>query len=162
MKKQYWVFIILVVLVLAYLGKHRIKVLLQGTTNQQPVQTVTTIPSATGSGTIASNSADPVMTKSTSAKGNYLVDPNSMTLYIFDKDKPGVSNCSGSCAALWPPYTTGSVPSTLPANVTTIRRTDGTLQFTYKGMPLYYYTPDKQPGDTTGDGVGGVWHLVKP
>lgn len=103
-----------------------------------------------------------VTTQTSSTKGEYLVGPNGMTLYIFDKDKLGVSNCYGGCATLWPPYTTATAPVTLPANVTTVNRTDGSIMYAYKGLPLYYYTPDKQPGDLTGDGVGGVWHLVKP
>ncbi|HKC04679.1 MAG TPA: hypothetical protein VKC54_02305 [Patescibacteria group bacterium] len=92
---------------------------------------------------------------------NYAVGSNGMTLYVFDKDTKGVSNCNGSCAGLWPPYTTSSTP-TLPTNVTLIKRADGSMQFAYKGMPLYYYAGDKNAGDTTGDGVQGTWHLVKP
>lgn len=161
MKKKYWILaIVLIILVIGYLGRHRIRTMLMGTPTPQPVTNnavVTPTPSS-----VATASADLVITKSNSTKGNYLAGPNGGTLYIFDKDKPGVSNCSGSCAALWPPYTTSSVPSALPTNIATIKRADGSIQFTYKNMPLYYYTPDKQPGDVTGDGVGGVWHLVKP
>jgi predicted lipoprotein with Yx(FWY)xxD motif len=50
----------------------------------------------------------------------------------------------------------------MPANITVIIRTDGTKQFAWNSMPLYYYSKDAKAGDLTGDGVGGVWHLVKP
>jgi predicted lipoprotein with Yx(FWY)xxD motif len=55
-----------------------------------------------------------------------------------------------------------NIPSTLPTNWSVTTRTDGTKQYTYKGMPLYFYSKDTKPEDVTGDGVGGVWHLVKP
>lgn len=159
MKKTYWILaIILIILVVGYLGKHRIKTMLMGTPTPQSVTTTaTTTPTPSP---VATASATIITTRSNRTKGNYLVGPNGMTLYIFDKDKPGVSNCSGSCAVLWPPYTTSSVTSALPINISTIKRADGSIQFTYKNLPLYYYTPDKQPGDVTGDGVGGVWHLI--
>jgi predicted lipoprotein with Yx(FWY)xxD motif len=28
--------------------------------------------------------------------------------------------------------------------------------------PLYNWKNDQKPGDITGDGVGGVWHIVQP
>lgn len=39
-------------------------------------------------------------------------------------------------------------------------RTDGTMQWAYEGKPLYLWTKDTKPGDVTGDGVGGVWHVI--
>jgi predicted lipoprotein with Yx(FWY)xxD motif len=42
----------------------------------------------------------------------------------------------------------------------TTTRTDGTVQVTYNGWPLYYYEKDKAPGDVTGQDVGGVWYVV--
>lgn len=91
---------------------------------------------------------------------NYLKAPNGMTLYIFDKDTAGVSTCYNACATLWPPFTLGKTSPDM-TNIATVKRTDGSSQYTYNGKPLYFYSPDKQPGDTLGDGVGGVWHLVK-
>lgn len=103
------------------------------------------------------------MTKTNSQKGNYLTDFAGMTLYIYDKDTVGTSNCYNGCATAWPPYTSGATAEkTLPANITVITRTDGSKQFAWKGKPLYYYTTDTKPGDITGDGVGGVWHIVQP
>jgi predicted lipoprotein with Yx(FWY)xxD motif len=40
-------------------------------------------------------------------------------------------------------------------------RTDGTLQWANEGKPLYTYANDKKPGDVTGDGMNGVWHVVR-
>jgi predicted lipoprotein with Yx(FWY)xxD motif len=103
---------------------------------------------------------------SNSAVGNYLSGYNGMTVYTYNKDSGGVSNCSGVCANAWPPYTVPSVASiNVPANITgkvgTIIRADGTLQVTYNGMPLYFWQGDTNPGDTTGQGVNG-FSVAKP
>jgi len=104
-----------------------------------------------------------ITTRTDAAKGNYLADFAGMTLYVFDKDTAGTSNCSGTCTKVWPPYTPGATAqSQLPTNVTVIKRADGTSQFAWMDKPLYYYATDQKPGDVTGDGVGGTWHLVKP
>jgi predicted lipoprotein with Yx(FWY)xxD motif len=99
--------------------------------------------------------------------GTYLTDASGMTLYTYAKDTTGVSNCTGGCLTAWPPYGPGISASgtfnmpMLPANVNTITGNDGMVQFTWKGMPLYYFAEDKAPGDTTGQGVGGIWFVVK-
>ena len=97
--------------------------------------------------------------------GNFLVDTKGMTLYYFKKDSPGKSACEGDCVAKWPLYFRESVAAKdgLKAeNFATIIRADGQKQTTYKGMPLYYFVGDKNPGDTTGQGVKDVWYVVNP
>lgn len=96
------------------------------------------------------------------AKAGYVTDTKGMTLYTFDKDTASQSTCYDKCAQTWPPYVvSGTVPTTLPAHIGTTKRTDGSVEYTWNTMPLYYYIGDKKSGDTTGDGVGGVWHLAK-
>lgn len=89
-----------------------------------------------------------------------LTDDKGMSLYTFDKDTAGISNCNGTCATLWPPLLVkkGEYKS---ASYTRIKRNDGSLQWAYNGQPLYTWVRDTKPGDTTGDGVKGVWHLAK-
>ncbi|HEY4522467.1 MAG TPA: hypothetical protein VJH91_02425 [Candidatus Paceibacterota bacterium] len=100
--------------------------------------------------------------------GQYLSAYNGMTVYTTTKDTKGMSNCAGDCAVNWPPYTVASVgdiniPSAIDdSKVGSITRTDGKIQVTYNGMPLYFYKSDTKPGDTTGHNVGGVWFAVKP
>jgi len=98
--------------------------------------------------------------------GSFLVDGSGMTLYLFTKDSPGTSVCYDKCATAWPPLLTSGT-ATAGSGVDdgkfgTTTRTDGTTQVTYNGWPLYYYEKDKQPGDTTGQGVGSVWYLISP
>lgn len=88
-----------------------------------------------------------------------LTGANDMTLYIFDKDAPGVTNCYEQCAINWPPLLADA--SAKPeGDFTIVDRTDGSKMWAYKGWPLYYWKDDAKPGDITGDGVGGVWHLA--
>jgi predicted lipoprotein with Yx(FWY)xxD motif len=104
---------------------------------------------------------------SSAEHGEYLTGPNGFALYVFAQDEPGVSNCSGGCADAWPPLTLemGETP-TGGAGVTgdfdLLQRSRGVLQVTYNGAPLYYFVSDEEPGDTNGEGVGGVWSLARP
>jgi predicted lipoprotein with Yx(FWY)xxD motif len=95
-----------------------------------------------------------------------LVNSAGLTLYTLAKDSPGHSTCTGSCASIWPPLTLSSSQGSPVAGpgvsgLGTLTRPDGTVQVTYQGMPLYTYTGDHAPGDANGEGVGGVWHVVK-
>ena len=88
-------------------------------------------------------------------------DAKGMTLYVYDKDAPGKSNCNGPCAANWPPLAaTAADKANGPWTIVT--RDDGSLQWAYAGKPVYGWKNDKAPGDTTGDGVGGTWHTARP
>jgi predicted lipoprotein with Yx(FWY)xxD motif len=85
-----------------------------------------------------------------------------MTLYTYDRDTEGKSTCTGTCATNWPPYKAeGDSSAALQDNVGTIKRDDGSAQYTWNGAPLYLYIQDKEKGDVTGDGVGDVWHVAK-
>lgn len=102
----------------------------------------------------------PVMQGDTSM-GKVLVDMNEMTLYTFDKDTVGVSNCYDTCAEKWPPLFADD-DDVAEGDYTMIERKDGTKMWAYKGAPLYLWVGDSEPGDVSGDGVGGVWHVIKP
>ncbi len=84
---------------------------------------------------------------------------NDMTLYVFDKDTEGVSNCYDTCATNWPPYMVDD--KMMVENLTVVMRKDGTKQYAMAGKPLYYFAKDLKVGDAMGDGVNGVWHLAK-
>ena len=101
--------------------------------------------------------------------GQFLVDDQGRTLYLFEADKGTTSNCDGACAQAWPPLLTsagdkaGSGVSAAELGTTT--RKDGSTQATYNGHPLYYFVADRKPGDTTGQGLnqfGAPWYVVSP
>ena len=98
--------------------------------------------------------------------GPFLTDSEGLTLYLFTKDEPGVSNCYDQCAEAWPPLLFGAAGLTPAAGLSgtlgVTTRTDETQQVTYNGMPLYYYRDDAKPGDTVGQGRGEVWFVVNP
>jgi predicted lipoprotein with Yx(FWY)xxD motif len=101
-----------------------------------------------------------------SSLGQTLVDAEGRTLYAFTKDKGGKSTCYGDCEATWPALTVQGAPEAgdgvQASLLATTDRDDGSAQVTYKGMPLYLFSGDQQPGDTNGQGVGGVWFAVTP
>jgi predicted lipoprotein with Yx(FWY)xxD motif len=121
-------------------------------------------------GTTPASSSQAEQIKATKGKlGTYLVDGEGKTVYLFEKDKPNVSNCSGACAGAWPPVTTSGTPSAASgatmSMLGTIKRADGTMQVTYNGHPLYYFVKDTKAGDTHGQGVKGFgadWYVVTP
>ena len=96
------------------------------------------------------------------AKGKALVDAKGMTLYVFDKDAAGKSNCNGPCATNWPPLM-AAADAKASGDWTVVTRDDGGKMWAYKGKPLYTWTKDTKPGDITGDGFNnGVWHIATP
>jgi predicted lipoprotein with Yx(FWY)xxD motif len=101
--------------------------------------------------------------------GQILVDGKGITVYLFVADAGTSSTCYTSCAALWPPVlTTGAPQAGAGATASllgTTTRTDGKIEVTYAGHPLYYFVQDKAAGDTTGQGVnsfGALWWVLTP
>jgi predicted lipoprotein with Yx(FWY)xxD motif len=89
-----------------------------------------------------------------------LTGSNGMTLYVFDRDKGGLPSCYDSCAKQWPPYlSTGAEKK--GEGWATVKRKDGSLQWTYHSKPVYFYADDKKAGDANGNGVGRIWHAMK-
>lgn len=88
-----------------------------------------------------------------------LTDANGMTLYTWDNDEEGVTNCYDQCAVNWPPLI-AEADATAEGDFSLVARTDGTQMWAYQGEPLYLWVKDEAPGDTTGDGVGGTWHTA--
>lgn len=105
----------------------------------------------------------PLKTTNNKELNIFLTDQKGNTLYTFDMDKePGKSTCYGRCVKLWPPITPMTGDPKPVAPVTIISRDDGARQYAYKGKPLYYYSKDRKPGDTAGNGVGDVWFVAEP
>jgi predicted lipoprotein with Yx(FWY)xxD motif len=94
-------------------------------------------------------------------KGEVAAAPTGMTLYTYKKDEKGTSNCYDKCATNWPPFTADGAAKPEGA-YSLVTRKDGTKQWAKDGMPLYFWIKDTKEGEATGDGVGGVWDVVKP
>jgi predicted lipoprotein with Yx(FWY)xxD motif len=101
--------------------------------------------------------------------GTYLTGAAGRALYLWVGDSDRASNCSGACAASWPPVLAEARP--VPASrvkvaaLSTVIRSDGREQVSYDGHPLYYYIADPGPGTTRGEGrddFGAKWWLVAP
>jgi len=106
--------------------------------------------------------------RSTGKLGKIIVDSKGRTLYLFEKDKKNKSNCSGQCAKFWPPVIVTHKPTAgnglSKSKLGTTRRSDGKLQVTYGGWPLYRFVMDKnKPGSTKGEdfsAFGAKWYVV--
>jgi predicted lipoprotein with Yx(FWY)xxD motif len=96
----------------------------------------------------------------TTSQGAALVDAKGMTLYTFQKDADGASNCKGGCATSWPPAA-AAASDAASGDFTIITRDDGAAQWAYKGKPLYTWIQDRKAGDATGGAVPG-WNIAVP
>ena len=116
-----------------------------------------------------SASAETIKVATDAKLGQILVDEEGKTLYLFVADKGTASTCYTSCATIWPPVLTTGAPQAeggaKASLLGTTTRTDGKVEVTYAGHPLYYFIQDKKVGDTTGQGVNGfgaLWWVVSP
>ena len=96
--------------------------------------------------------------------GQVITDVDGFTVYLFtnDEQNAGTSACEGDCIAAWPVVGEITSPSgALDADlVGSIERSDGTVQATYNGWPLYRFAQDAAVGDTNGQGVNDIWWVL--
>ena len=130
--------------------------------------TTTGAPTSTSGSPATSAPAAGVVNASTvGTHGVVLVTKTGVTLYRYTPDGTGAPTCTGGCATAWPPLTVpaGTTSVTAGSGVTasdlgTVARSDGSLQVTYKKMPLYTFAGDSAAGQANGQGVGGIWFVV--
>ena len=113
------------------------------------------------------------LTLSTATKapfGTYVTDGAGRAVYVLEgtRGMSGINSCSGMCINMWPPVPAPPLPTAgsglTPPALRTISGFMG-AQISYSGWPLYYYSHDMAPGDTTGQGVHdqwGTWYLIRP
>jgi predicted lipoprotein with Yx(FWY)xxD motif len=124
-----------------------------------------------GGGTTPTTSSTGSVIKTATATVNgasvmILTNAQGLTLYYRTSDAPPSTVCSGGCAGAWPPLVmSGSSSPTsatsLSGKLTIVSDANGN-QVAYNGHPLYTYSGDTAAGQTTGEGVGGVWHVCTP
>lgn len=126
-----------------------------------------TSPATESSPAASTPAAAPTLGIESTSLGTVVVDGTKMTVYVFDKDSQGAtsSSCTGGCATNWPAVEADSATpqvSGVTGTVATITGTDGKLQVTLNGWPLYSFAGDSAPRDVKGQGVGGIWWVVAP
>jgi predicted lipoprotein with Yx(FWY)xxD motif len=90
-----------------------------------------------------------------------LTNAKGLTLYTFAIDGVNKSHCNTACAHYWPPEKGPVTATGIKGTFATTKRSDGTIQATWNGHPLYTYIGDTSPGQDKGNGLnlsGGVWH----
>ena len=102
-----------------------------------------------------------------SGLGQILVDGQGRTVYLFANDTGSTSTCNGSCASYWPPVPVAGAPQVTggasASSVGVVSRSDGRMQVSYAGHPLYYYVGDRKAGQTKGQGLsqfGAKWYVL--
>ena len=150
-----------------------------GTSGTTPTATSAqnTTPTSSGNGRYgngsttptASSSSNLIKTSTATVNGkseSILTNAQGMTLYYRTSDMPPTTVCSGGCAGAWPPLvaTGSSAPTSatsLPGKLSIVADANGN-QVAYNGHPLYTFSGDTGAGQTTGEGVGGIWHVATP
>ncbi len=134
-----------------------------GSATISPAAAAAPVAAASSSPADQAPSAAPAAVAQVGTFGQVLVGANGNTLYAFTKDVDGVSTCFDACAAAWPAVivTPGFTPPAGidPSLVTTVDRPDGSKQLKIGKWPLYFYAGDGGPGESNGQGVGGVWFV---
>ena len=122
----------------------------------------TTSGAAPVTGAAPASTGETTLTIAETPLGAVLADGQGRIVYLFTQDTAGTSTCDAGCAEAWPPVTGQPVAGdgVDGAALGTITRADNSSQVTYHGHPLYYFAADTAPGDTKGQGVGGVWFAV--
>ena len=96
--------------------------------------------------------------------GSVLTDGRGRTLYLFEKDQPNRSSCTGACSGYWPAATaSGALVAGAGTASGQLGRVPGSQQLTYAGHPLYTFVGDQAAGDTKGEGLddfGAKWYAV--
>lgn len=106
--------------------------------------------------------AGEAMPSSVSIRNGIFTDRSGMALYIADTDRmPNVSSCYDNCGHNWPAFNPAESDRDA-GDWKIIMRADGTKQWAFKGKPVYRFLLDRNAGDVKGDGIGNVWHAVRP
>jgi predicted lipoprotein with Yx(FWY)xxD motif len=116
--------------------------------------TSTSSPAAAAAGTVKT---------ATIAGATVLTSSKGFTLYSFAPDTPTTSKCNGACAQNWPPVHGPVTAAGVTGTFGTITRSDGSVQATFDGHPLYTFVGDTAPGQAKGNGLnaaGGLWHEI--
>jgi predicted lipoprotein with Yx(FWY)xxD motif len=129
--------------------------------NTTPTNAVTTTTAAATTTTAAATSGAKTVSLASSKFGQILVDSNGMTLYLDEKDKPGMPSCTAACLQVWPPLAAPASATYGPGldatKFSTVTASDGTKQLAVNGSPLYTFASDTKAGDAKGQNFAGFF-----
>jgi predicted lipoprotein with Yx(FWY)xxD motif len=135
-----------------------------GSSSSSSTPAAASTPKATSAANSSSSSGMAAGIKTMTVSGQtVLTDSAGFVLYWFAIDTPTTSSCNGSCTTYWPPVIgTPSLGSgvSLSGKLGTIKRSNGQLQATYDGHPLYTFKSDTSAGQDSGNALnasGGDW-----
>lgn len=121
---------------------------------------------------LASNSTTSTLTAATNTKFSekIVLDTHGRTLYVLSPETTHHLLCKSSeCLKFWPPLTVHSRKTELKdgpgvhGHLGILRRSNGMLQVTLGGLPLYHFSGDSAKGQAGGENVksfGGTWHVL--
>ena len=121
---------------------------------------------------LASGSTAPTLTAGTNTKFSekIVLDAHGRTLYALSPETAHRLLCkSNECLKVWPPLTVRSSKTKLVdgsgvhGHLGILRRSNGMLQVTLGGLPLYHFSGDSARGAANGEGIksfGGMWHAI--
>jgi predicted lipoprotein with Yx(FWY)xxD motif len=143
-------------------------VVMTDTPAETATEAATEAPAETATGEVPATGGVTISTSTNAAVSEpFLVDGEGRSLYLFtdDTQNSGTSACTDEeCVTEWPPVIVTATPTAGEgvdsAMLGTITRDDGTMQATYNGWPLHYFSGDAAPGDINGQGMEGKWFLV--
>jgi predicted lipoprotein with Yx(FWY)xxD motif len=94
--------------------------------------------------------------------GDILVNAKGFTLYAFDPDgtDTAASQCTDACADVWPALIGKKKQKVGKGLDQSLFGIGGGGQVAYNDHLLYLFANDTAAGQTNGQGVGGVWHVV--
>jgi predicted lipoprotein with Yx(FWY)xxD motif len=95
--------------------------------------------------------------------GKALADADGRIVYLFAGDKANMSLVSAAGRAVWPPFTSITLPAAAGGASAAQIGTIAGKQITYNGHPLYYYVGDHHAGRAAGQGLnefGARWYVV--
>ena len=126
-------------------------------------------PTAPGPATTAAPAPDgeaTVLVADTSL-GQILTAANGMTVYSFMPDAQSAPTCTDACAQTWPPLTVDGASAVtggdgVDGRCSVLPSTPLRVPKSRTGWPLYFFSGDSAPGDTNGQGQGGVWFGARP
>ncbi|MEQ8207548.1 MAG: hypothetical protein RIA65_15350 [Woeseia sp.] len=121
------------------------------------------VSSATGSEQPPSNLSSPgevALQQIQDGTYRYVYATTNVRLYVYEKDEPGKSNCTGGCALAWPPLAAGEKDQAI-GDWTVIEREGGSKQWAYKGQPVYRFYHDSA-NDPQGYRPADGWYFLEP